>query len=143
MRAKSTRRALKYRRGKGEIIIVNHDGRGWWDATSDAKGDVFTLVRHLEPSLSFGQVCQMLRRFVGVVPSFPATNPGHAGRNPAPVRLNAGPGGPPFSAATQPGRIWRRSGGSLKPSWPWPHARTRSAAVRMAALGSRTGATAR
>ena len=69
----STRRALKYRRGKGEIIIVNHDVRGWWDATSDAKGDVFTLVRHLEPSLSFGQVCQMLRRFVGVVPSFPAT----------------------------------------------------------------------
>ncbi len=29
----STRRALKYRRGEGEIIIVNHDGRGWWDAT--------------------------------------------------------------------------------------------------------------
>jgi hypothetical protein len=29
----STPRALKYRRGKGEIIIVNHDGRGWWDAT--------------------------------------------------------------------------------------------------------------
>ena len=27
----STRRALKYRRGEGEIIIVNHDGRGWWD----------------------------------------------------------------------------------------------------------------
>ena len=25
----STKRALKYRRGEGEIIIVNHDGRGW------------------------------------------------------------------------------------------------------------------
>jgi hypothetical protein len=37
----STRRALKYRRGEGEIIIVNHDGRGWWDATGSAKGDVF------------------------------------------------------------------------------------------------------
>ena len=30
----STRRALEYRRGAGEIIIVNHDGRGWWDATA-------------------------------------------------------------------------------------------------------------
>jgi len=68
----STRRALKYRRGKGEIIIVNHDGRGWWDPTGAAKGDVFTLVRHLEPALTFGQVCQTLRRFVGVVPTFPA-----------------------------------------------------------------------
>lgn len=25
----STRRALKYRRGAGETLIVNHDGRGW------------------------------------------------------------------------------------------------------------------
>src|SRR3954447_10661125 len=33
----STRRALKYRRGAGEIIIVNHDGRGWWDATGHAR----------------------------------------------------------------------------------------------------------
>ena len=32
----STRRALKYRRGEGEIIIVNHDGRGWWDPTGSA-----------------------------------------------------------------------------------------------------------
>jgi hypothetical protein len=28
--AESTRRCLKYRRGTGEIVIVNHDGRGWW-----------------------------------------------------------------------------------------------------------------
>ena len=27
----STKRALKYRRGEGEIMIVNHDGHGWWD----------------------------------------------------------------------------------------------------------------
>ena len=26
--AESTRRNLKYRRGAGEIVIVNHDGRG-------------------------------------------------------------------------------------------------------------------
>ena len=29
-RAESTRDCLKYRRGQGEIIIVNHAGRGWW-----------------------------------------------------------------------------------------------------------------
>ena len=42
-RAESTRRSLKYRRGEGEIVIVNHDGRGWWDPLSDGQG------RHLHP----------------------------------------------------------------------------------------------
>ena len=68
----STRRALKYRRGAGEILIVNHNGRGWWDPLSAAKGDVFDLVQHLDPSLNFGQVRQVLRRFVGVAPRLPA-----------------------------------------------------------------------
>lgn len=43
----STRRAVKHRRG-GDIIIVIHEGRGWFDPLSDAKGDVFTLVQHLD-----------------------------------------------------------------------------------------------
>ena len=68
----STRRALKYRRGAGEIIIVNHEGRGWWDATSSAKGDVFGLVQHLYPALNFGDVRKTLRRLVGLSPSYPA-----------------------------------------------------------------------
>ena len=34
-RKESTRLSLKYRRGKGEILIVSHAGRGWWDPTSD------------------------------------------------------------------------------------------------------------
>jgi hypothetical protein len=67
----STRRALKYRRGRGEILIVNHDGRGWWDPLSTAKGDIFDLVQFLDPGLSFGQVRQVLRPFVGVSPTFP------------------------------------------------------------------------
>jgi hypothetical protein len=67
----STKRSLKYRRGPGEIIIVNHDGHGWWDATGSAKGDVFNLVQHLDPSLNLGQVRQLLRRVVGVTPSYP------------------------------------------------------------------------
>ncbi|TIU17893.1 MAG: hypothetical protein E5W49_18925, partial [Mesorhizobium sp.] len=46
-RKESTKRAIKYRRG-GDIIIVIHDGKGWFDPLSDAKGDVFRLVEHLE-----------------------------------------------------------------------------------------------
>jgi len=72
----STRHALKYRRGAGKIIIVNHDQRGWWDPLSSAKGDVFSLVQHLDSSLNFGQVRQLLRLFVGVAPIFPRTKPG-------------------------------------------------------------------
>jgi hypothetical protein len=43
----STKRAMKYRRG-GEIIIVTHAGRGWFDPLSDGKGDVFGLMIALE-----------------------------------------------------------------------------------------------
>lgn len=67
-RAESTRDSLKYRRGKGEIIIVNHAGRGWWDAGGTAKGDVFDLVQHLRPDLKFGHVRKLLREYVGLPP---------------------------------------------------------------------------
>lgn len=43
----STRKAVKYRRGD-DIIIVIHDGKGWFDPLSDAKGDVYSLVQHLD-----------------------------------------------------------------------------------------------
>jgi hypothetical protein len=66
----STRRAMKYRRGEGEVLIVTHEGRGWWDPQSAAKGDVFTLVQHLDPSLNFGHVREVLRRFVGITPRY-------------------------------------------------------------------------
>ena len=48
--AESTRRCLKYRRGADEIVIVNHDGRGWWDPLSEAKGDIFSLGRRNVPA---------------------------------------------------------------------------------------------
>jgi Toprim-like/Protein of unknown function (DUF3991) len=70
-RAESTRRSLKYRRDEGEIVIVNHDGRGWWDPLSDRKGDIFTLVRHLEPGLTFPDARRVLHEFVGIAPAFP------------------------------------------------------------------------
>ena len=70
-RAESTRHSPKYRRGVAEILIVNHDGRGWWDPLSDRKGDIFTLVQHLDPGLSFGAARRLLRDFVGIAPTFP------------------------------------------------------------------------
>ena len=77
-RKESTRRALKYRREEGEVLIVNHDGRGWWDPQSSAKGDIFDLVQYLDPNLNFGQVRRDLRRFVGVAPTFPQAVSGRA-----------------------------------------------------------------
>jgi hypothetical protein len=78
----STGRALKYRRGKGEILIVTHDGRGWWDPLSEAKGDIFDLVQYLDRSLNFGQVRQVLRRFVSVAPTYPKAIRSKQGRGP-------------------------------------------------------------
>ncbi|MCB1461681.1 MAG: hypothetical protein KDJ90_04450, partial [Nitratireductor sp.] len=63
----STRRAVKYRRGD-EIIIVIHDGQGWFDPLSDAKGDVFRLVEHLD-GLPFAAALYVVADLVGFVPS--------------------------------------------------------------------------
>jgi hypothetical protein len=71
--SESTRRALKFRRGPCEIVIVNHEGKGWFDPLSDAKGDIFNLVQHLEPALNFGQVRQRLRTVVGLAYNFTET----------------------------------------------------------------------
>ncbi|EIM72738.1 hypothetical protein A33O_18889 [Nitratireductor aquibiodomus RA22] len=65
----STRRAIKYRRGE-EIIIVIHDGLGWFDPLSDAKGDVFRLVEHLD-GLPFAAALYVVADLVGFVPSAP------------------------------------------------------------------------
>lgn len=59
----STRRAVKYRRG-GEIIIVIHAGRGWFDPLSDAKGDVFSLVEHVD-RVGFWEATDYVASLVG------------------------------------------------------------------------------
>ena len=81
-RKESTRLSLKYRGGKGEIPIVSDTGRGWWDPTSDAKGDVFGLVQWLEPGLSFGHIRKRLREFAGLSPRFPPVDRAGGRNNP-------------------------------------------------------------
>jgi len=67
----STAKCLKYRRGPGEVLIINHNGRGWWSPMSDTdKGDVFSLAQHLDPQLNFGQVRKLLRGMIGMKPTY-------------------------------------------------------------------------
>ncbi|WP_336057386.1 DUF3991 and toprim domain-containing protein [Nitratireductor sp. CH_MIT9313-5] len=65
----SSRKAMKYRRA-GEIVIVIHDGKGWFDPLSDAKGDVFTLVEHLD-GIPFAAALYVVAGLVGFVPTEP------------------------------------------------------------------------
>jgi Protein of unknown function (DUF3991)/Toprim-like len=66
----STSRAVKYRRGDGEIVIVTHGGKGWFDPMSDAKGDVFGLSEHLG-SFGFVEALERVGDLVGFVTSPP------------------------------------------------------------------------
>ena len=90
--------------GAGEIVIVVHDGRGWWDPCSDRKGDVFSLAKHLEPGLTFGQVRRVLSDLLGVAPLFPtapAAKREKAPGPPPPQRWSARP------ALSRGSRTWR------------------------------------
>ncbi|ANP91021.1 MULTISPECIES: DUF3991 and toprim domain-containing protein [Rhizobium] len=69
----STRRAIKFRRG-GEIIIVTHEGRGWFDPLSDAKGDVFGLVEHLD-HVGFREGAERVADLVGFTITEPEWQP--------------------------------------------------------------------
>ncbi|WP_127071426.1 DUF3991 and toprim domain-containing protein [Pelagibacterium lentulum] len=65
----STRKAIKYRR-ESEIIIVIHEGKGWFDPLGEGKGDVFSLVEHLQ-GVRFVDAMYEVASLVGFVPSEP------------------------------------------------------------------------
>ena len=69
----STRRAVKYRHGDS-IIIVTHDGRGWFDPLSDEKGDVFRLAMFLEKT-TFPAAADAVAALVGFQLSRPEWRP--------------------------------------------------------------------
>lgn len=74
----STRRAVKHRRSN-DIIIVIHEGRGWFDPLSDAKGDVFSLIQHLDCS-PFAEALARAAELVGFRPVAPAWTRPHRRR---------------------------------------------------------------
>lgn len=76
----STRKAMKYRRDAA-IVIVIHDGKGWFDPLSDAKGDVFKLVEHLK-GVRFVKAMNAVADLVGFVPSDPHWDRGARDREP-------------------------------------------------------------
>lgn len=65
----STRKAMKYRRGT-EIVIVIHDGMGWFDPLGDDKGDVFKLVEYLQ-NVRFVEAMHEVAALVGFMPKQP------------------------------------------------------------------------
>jgi hypothetical protein len=68
----STRKAVKYRRG-AEIIIVIHEGRGWFDPLSDAKGDVFRLAQRLD-GVFFVTALDRVASLAGIMSKEPVCN---------------------------------------------------------------------
>ena len=81
----STRRAVKYRRADGEVVITIHDGKGWFDPLSDAKGDVFKLARHLGDA-SFSCAVETVANLIGYVPSQPVWHKPARKKSPDSVR---------------------------------------------------------
>ncbi|MCV9966805.1 DUF3991 and toprim domain-containing protein [Pararhizobium sp. BT-229] len=70
-RKESTRRAIKFRRDD-DIVIVIHDGRGWFDARSDAKGDVFALASYLH-GIGFAETLAVVGDLVAFQPTAPTS----------------------------------------------------------------------
>lgn len=86
----STKRAMKFRRG-GEIIIVTHEGQGWFDPLGENKGDVFGLVAALE-GRDFPAACVRVAALAGLLLPDPAdwvsaARPARSARLEAPVCL--------------------------------------------------------
>ena len=132
-RRESTRRCQKWRRGAGEIVIVVHDGRGWWDPCSDRKGDVFSLAKHLEPGLTFGQVRRVLSDLLGIAPCFPTSPAAQREKAPGlplPQRWSARP------VLSRGSRTWRYLTGARAVEVPVLVAAARVDAVREGPCGS-------
>lgn len=64
----STRRAVKYRNGPAQIVIVTHEGRGWFDPLGDGRGDVLDLAQHVWGG-NLGQTRKTLRLLAGIPPN--------------------------------------------------------------------------
>ncbi|KPF78344.1 hypothetical protein IP88_04125 [alpha proteobacterium AAP81b] len=83
----STRNAAKYRHGPGQIVIVVHEGRGWFDPLGEGRGDVVALAQRVWGG-NLGQVRRALRPLANLEP---ARLPVERDRQPvAPIDAKAG-----------------------------------------------------
>ncbi|ONF49417.1 DUF3991 and TOPRIM domain-containing protein [Methylobacterium radiotolerans] len=67
----STQHAPKYRNGPAQIVIVTHEGRGWFDPLNDTRGDVLALAQHVWGG-SLGHARKALRPLAGLAPALAA-----------------------------------------------------------------------
>ena len=123
----STRKAVKYRRGD-DIIIVIHDGKGWFDPLSDAKGDVYSLVQHLDGG-DFLEAFVQVASLVSFEPREPEWK-----RLTNPYRIVGVPGASP-GAGRQPGDICATTGTFPNRSSGQPSPRTFCGKGRVGACG--------
>ena len=63
----STRAAAKYRGGAGRIVIVTHEGKGWFDPLNDKRGDALALAQHVWGG-NLGHARKALRPLAGIAP---------------------------------------------------------------------------
>jgi len=63
----STRRAVKYRNGAGRIVIVTHEGKGWFDPLNDRRGDALALAQYVWGG-NLGHARKALRPLAGIAP---------------------------------------------------------------------------
>jgi len=65
--AESTKHAAKYRSGAA-IVIVTHEGKGWFDPLNDGRGDVIALAQYLWGG-TIGHARKALRPMAGIAPT--------------------------------------------------------------------------
>lgn len=84
-RAQSSANTAKYRGGTAQIVIVTHQGKGWFDPLADARGDVIALAQYLWGG-TLGHARRALRPLAGITP---VMRPNQDQANASPVPVNA------------------------------------------------------
>lgn len=83
-KAESTQNAAKFRNGPAKIVIVTHEGRGWFDPINDRRGDVIALAQHVWGG-NIGQARVALRPLAGIRPELVARSRERERRKPEPL----------------------------------------------------------
>ena len=68
--AESSAGAVKYRNGGARIVIVAHQGKGWFDPLAGARGDVLALAQYMWGG-SLGHARMSLWPLAGIAPVAP------------------------------------------------------------------------